>query len=506
MKYRLRKLLPLCSLLLFLAGCEETKPGKAPEPVFAEKPNIIFILADDLGYGELGAYGQAHIQTPNLDQLAKEGLRFTQHYSGSPVCAPSRAALLTGKHTGHGQIKDNYELGGFRDEEEFGQMPLKPGTFTVSKMLKDAGYRTAAIGKWGLGGPGSEGVPANHGFDLFYGYLDQKQAHNYYPTHLWRNSQRIELDNKWFHPHQAFQGDPNNPADYQKYKGVDYSVDLMTDEAQAFIDEHKDTPFFMYLAYPIPHVALQVPDEALEIYEDAFAENPPYLGDNMYLPHLRPRAAYAAMISLMDAHIGRILEQLEALGLDENTLVMFASDNGPTYVSGVDVEFFDSTDGLRGLKGEVYEGGIRVPMIARWPGKIEPNTRTDYLSAIWDLLPTLGDLLALEYPEDISGESFLPTLMGAEQARSQPLYWEYHGLWNGAQAVRMGKWKGVRLGGHENPDAPIELYDLETDRSEIHDIAAQYPDVVAEISGIMNDRVMSEVPEWNFAMPENGHD
>lgn len=468
-------------------------------PDYLPRPNIIYIFADDLGYGELGSYGQQHILTPNLDRLAAEGMRFTQHYSGSPVCAPSRAALLTGHHTGHGQIKDNYELGGFRDEEERGQMPLNAGTFTVAGMLQSAGYRTAAIGKWGLGAAGTEGAPNNHGFDLFFGYLDQKQAHNYYPTHLWRNGERVALNNEWFHPHQQFEGDPDDPAAYDKYKGEDYAVDFMTDEARQFIAEHQDEPFFLYLAYPIPHVALQVPDEALAVYDNAFEENPPYLGDNMYLPHPRPRAAYAAMITLMDAHIGRILSQLEAQGLAENTIVMFASDNGPTYVSGVDVDFFNSTDGLRGLKGSVYEGGIRVPMIARWPGRIEAGSVTDHVSAIWDLMPTLGELLDLDYPDDIDGESFLPTLLGQEQAEHGPLYWEYHGLWDGAQAVRMGKWKAVRLGGHNNSDAPVELYDLSADRTEANNIAAEHPDMVAEAKKVFNSRTPSHIAEWNFS-------
>ncbi len=487
------------ALGLFIIGCS---PGqlKGTSNRAVDAPNIIYIYADDLGYGELGSYGQKHIKTPNLDQLARDGMRFTQHYAGSPVCASSRATLMTGKHTGSGQIKDNHSMGGsFRDDNEKGQLPLKAGTFTVAKMLKKAGYKTAAIGKWGLGGPNTEGVPSKHGFDHFFGYLDQKQAHNYYPTHLWRNNERVALNNTWMHPHQKFTGDPNNPDDYEKYKGKDYAVDHMTTEAERFIDNNKENPFFLYLAYPLPHVALQVPDEALAMYEEAFPENPPYLGDKMYLPHAKPRAAYAAMITLMDTHIGRILAQLKALGLDDNTLVMFASDNGPTYVSGVDVTFFNSTDGLRGLKGSVYEGGIRTPMIARWPGKITANTTTHHISAVWDLMPTLGELLQLDYPDDIDGQSFLPTLLGNAQPAHKPLYWEYHGgKWRGAQAVRMGKWKGVRLGGHNDAEAPIALYDLQRDRSETTDIAGQHPGIVKKIAAIMDKREPSDLPKWNF--------
>lgn len=461
------------------------------------KPNIIYIFADDLGYGELGAYGQKHIKTPNLDLLAKQGMSFSQHYSGSPVCAPSRATLLTAQHTGSGQIKDNYELGDFTDEGENGQMPLKPSTFTVADMLKQGGYKTAAIGKWGLGGPGSGSEPSDFGFDLFFGYLDQKQAHNYYPTHLWKNGKKVSLDNKWINPHQAFTGDATNPEDFKKYKGKEYSVDLMTAEAQDFIKDNKDEPFFLYLAYPIPHAPLQLPDEALKSYEGQFEETA-YLGDNMYIPHMKPRAAYAGMITLMDDHIGRILNDLKKLGLEENTIVMFSSDNGPTYVSGVDVEFFDSTTGLKGLKGSVYEGGIRVPMIAKWPGKIKANSTSNHISAVWDLMPTLGDLLKLDYPKDIDGESFLPSLLGEQQQEHAPLYWEYHGLEDGQQAVRMGKWKGVVLGGHKSEQARLELYNLDLDRSEENDVASKYPDIVSQIRKVMESRTPSEIKEWNF--------
>ncbi|MBT5186253.1 MAG: arylsulfatase, partial [Kordiimonadaceae bacterium] len=483
----------------FLTACSNEQPMEQIEP--DKKPNVIYIFADDLGYGEIGAFGQKLIKTPTLDQMAADGMIFTNHYSGSPVCAPSRSTLLEGKHTGHSQIRDNFELGGYLDEEERGQLPLKAGTVTIGTLMQDAGYKTAAIGKWGLGFNGSEGAPNKQGFDLFYGYLDQKQAHNYYPTHLWKNTERAPLNNEYFSAHQAFEGDPNNAADYDKYKGSDYAVDHMTAEAKNFINENKDDPFFLYLAYNIPHVALQVPDERLEEYD---FEETPYLGDNMYVPHQKPRAAYAAMITLMDDHIGQILAQLDDLNLTDDTLIMFTSDNGPTYVSGVDVELFNSTDGLRGLKGDVYEGGIRVPMIAKWPGNIKPGTSTDHISAIWDVLPTLGSIVGEDTPDDIDGVSFLPTLLGEEnQVEHEALYWEYHdSRWAGSQAARLGKWKAVRLGGHNDANAPIELYNLDIDRAESNDVAADNPDVIARVQAVFNSRTVSEVEGWNFATAE----
>ncbi|MGI9627148.1 MAG: arylsulfatase [Longimicrobiales bacterium] len=481
-------------LIVVMSGCgEEASQASSP-------PNIIYMLADDLGYGELGSYGQDKIRTPNLDRLAAQGMRFTQHYSGSPVCAPSRGTLLTGYHTGHSQIRDNFEVGGYPDPDELGQMPLDSGTYTLATMLQDAGYYTGAIGKWGLGGRDTQGQPRFQGFDYFFGYLDQQLAHNYYPTHLWRNGERVPLDNEYFYPHQRFEGDdPNDPDQYAAYQGNEYSLDVMADDALRFLDEHQEEPFFLYLPFAIPHLALQVPDSSLAEYDGAFEEEP-YLGDPSYLPHQRPLSAYAAMITRMDAHIGRILSHLEDLGLADNTLVMFTSDNGATYTGGVDAEFFNSSAGLRGLKGSVYEGGIRVPLIARWPGKVRPGSETDHVSAFWDMMPTFADVAGVAAPSGIDGVSFLPALVeSGTQGQHAALYWEYHGLWNGAQAVRVGQWKGVRLGGHDNPDAPIELYDLEVDAEETTDVASEHPDVVGQIRAVMESRTEAVLPEWNFA-------
>jgi arylsulfatase A-like enzyme len=370
-------------------------------------------------------------------------------------------------------------------------------------MLQDAGYVTGAIGKWGLGGRESVGQPRFQGFDYFFGYLDQQLAHNFYPTHLWRNGERVELDNEYFSAHQVFEGDdPDDPEQYRQYQGNEYSLDVMADDALRFIEENQEGPFFLYLPFTIPHVALQVPDSSLMEYDGAFEEEP-YLGDPTYLPHYRPLSAYAAMITRMDDHIGRILEQLDALGLDENTVVMFTSDNGTTYTGGVDAEFFESTAGLRGLKGSLYEGGIRVPLIARWPGQIEAGAESDYVSAFWDMMPTFAEIAGVEAPSDLDGVSMLPALMGEEQAIERPLYWEYHGLWNGAQAVRIGRWKGVRLGGHDDANAPIELYDLDADPFETTDVSTQQPDIVGQIQRVMESRTLSDYDPWNFAIAGN---
>ncbi|MDE2957742.1 MAG: arylsulfatase [Bacteroidota bacterium] len=476
-------------LTVLLAGCTTQEP-----------PNIVYILADDLGYGELGSYGQSIIETPHLDALAERGMRFTQHYSGSPVCAPSRCTLLTGRHTGHCQVRDNFELGGFADSTERGQLPLSPGTFTLGRMLQHAGYSTAIVGKWGLGGPESTGVPNAQGFDYFYGYLDQKQAHNHYPSHLWENAMWDTLANGYFHPHQRFMGDDlDNPDAYVQYKGTDYAPDLMAHAAESFIRAHADGPFFLYLPHTVPHLALQVPDEELGRYTGKVTESP-YDGSRGYLPHIRPQAAYAGMITRMDAHVGQIMAVLDELGLTDNTLVFFSSDNGPTYVGGVDTDQFQSAGSLRGSKGEVYEGGIRVPMIAAWPGRIAAGTTSDHVSAFWDVLPTLAEVTGADVAAETDGISFLPVLTGRPPVPHSEMYWEYHGRsWNGAQAARIDNWKGVRLGGHIDTDAAVEVYNLATDPQETTNLAAQHPNIAQRLLTIMQSRTPSPIERWNFA-------
>jgi arylsulfatase A-like enzyme len=425
------------------------------------KPNIIFILADDLGYGDLGSYGQKIIKTPNLDALAAGGMRFTQFYAGSPVCAPSRCTLLTGLHTGHAVVRDNREL------KPEGQFPLPPGTVTLGHVLKSAGYTTVAVGKWGLGGPGSTGEPNKMGFDHFFGYLCQRIAHSYYPEYLWRDTNKVVLGKN---------------ADGQR--GA-YSHDLLAADALAFVDAAPtDHPFFLYVPFTIPHFDLDVPDDSMDAYKGQWDE--PNLPMGSYRAQPRPRAAYAGMISRMDRDIGRLMDLLRRKGIDDNTLVIFASDNGPTLLKGLDVKFFNSAAGLRGLKEDVYEGGIRVPFIARWPGHIAPGTTSDLPAAFWDVLPTLADLAAAKPTANTDGLTFLPTLLGHpdQQKRHDYLYWEFPAK-IGQQAVRLGDWKGVRTRTHANPSAPVELYDLKSDPTESHDVAAAHPDVVAQIKQIM---------------------
>ncbi len=457
-----------------MEGCASSAP-----------PNVVFIMADDLGYGEVGVYGQAKIRTPSIDRIANEGMRFTQHYSGSPVCAPSRCVLLTGLHTGHAYIRDNDEMNErgdvWHDPDLEGQRPLLEGTYTLGTLFQNAGYVTGAIGKWGLGGPGSSGAPNRQGFDHWYGYLCQRVAHNYYPTHLWRNEEKDLLEgNEYFYPHQRLPegADPDDPASYAPYSGRDYSMDHMAEEARGFIRDHAREPFFLYLPFPVPHAALQVPEDSVDEYAQAFPETP-YVGDRGYTPHQKPRAAYAAMVTRMDREIGSILDLLDELGLAENTLVLFTSDNGPTFNGGTDSEFFGSAAGLRGLKTELYEGGIRVPLVARWPGRIPAGSTSELPSAFWDFLPTFAELTGQALPVITDGVSILPTLEGrtGDQAERDYLYWEFQGR----QAVRLGRWKAYRRAS----DGQFELYDLDADRSESSDVARGHPEVVARITEIM---------------------
>ena len=404
---------------IFVATCTVAAcQPDGPEP----PPNIVLIVADDLGYGELGSYGQERIRTPVLDRLAEQGMRFTRHYSGSPVCAPSRATLLTGLHTGHAAVRDNDEMvergDVWGDTLIEGNHPLLPETFTIGRMLQEAGYVTAAIGKWGLGGPGDSGEPNLQGFDHWYGYMCQREAHNYYPTHLWRNGERETLPgNPPFSAHQRLPDgvDPHDPDAYASYSGRTFALDVMVDDAVAFVRQHSDEPFFLYLPFPVPHAALQVPEASLAEYEGEFEETP-YAGEKGYLPHRAPRAAYAAMISRMDAGIGRILAAIEEAGLEGNTVVMFTSDNGPTFNGGTDSEFFHSTAGLRGLKTTLYEGGTRVPLIVRWPGAVTPGTVSDHVSAFWDYLPTLAEMAGIELGSETETDG-LSMVAGAEGRR-----------------------------------------------------------------------------------------
>ncbi|MBT8478607.1 MAG: arylsulfatase [Gemmatimonadetes bacterium] len=478
---------------LALAGVLVVALASCGRETQSPRPNIVLIVADDLGYGELGSYGQQRIRTPELDRLASEGMRFTRHYSGSPVCAPSRATLLTGLHTGHAVVRDNDEMvergDVWGDTLIEGNHPLPAETYTIGRMLQDAGYVTAAIGKWGLGGPGDSGEPNLQGFDHWYGYMCQREAHNYYPTHLWRNGKREELSgNPAFRAHQRLPAnvDPDDPASYSTYRGATYAMDAMMEEAVAFVREHAAEPFFLYLPFPVPHVALQVPDESVQEYEGRFPEDP-YPGDRGYLPNRTPRATYAAMITRMDRGIGDVLRALEEEGVAGNTVVIFTSDNGPTFNGGTDSEFFESTAGLRGLKTMLYEGGIRVPLIVRWPGAVAGGGSTDHISAFWDFMPTLAEIAGTSSPPETDGLSMVPVLTGdpAAQPRHESLYWEYHG----GQALLAGHWKAVRGAS----DAAMELYDIDADPAETTNVAAAHPDVVQRLSAEMaSSRTRSE--------------
>lgn len=486
-------------LTIFLTACSQAK--LEPKEIYsnADKPNIIYILADDLGYNEVGAYGQKKIKTPNIDQLATEGIKFMQHYSGSPVCAPARSTFIEGKHTGKSIVRGNYSRGGWH--EELGQYPLPEGTRTIGDMFKEQGYQTAIIGKWGLGGPGSTGLPNKLGFDHFFGYLDQKYAHNYYPTHLWRNDKVVMLDNKYIEDHQVLPEnlDEYSPDSYKQFTQNDFSPDLMAKEALSFIRENKDKPFFLYFPVTIPHVSLQVPEDSLREYAGVFPETP-YTARELktwltYLPHRTPRAAYAAMVTRMDYYVGQIVDLLAELNLDKNTLVIFTSDNGPTFNGGSDSQFFDSTGPLKGLKGSVNEGGIRVPFIAKWPAKIAKEQVSNHVSAQWDMMETFAEIIGGKANKGHTGVSMLPTLSNkGVQNQHEYLYWE---LGNG-QAVRMGRWKGIRTNIRKNANAPIQLYNMDLDIGEEHDVAQQHPNITKEIYNIMVKREPAVLDRWDF--------
>lgn len=460
-------LLGVCTLLPW-------QPGTAQQTKVST-PNIIFILADDLGYGDLGCYGQKLIQTPNLDAMAKQGTRFTQFYAGTSVCAPSRSSFLTGQHTGHTPIRGN------KGVPPEGQWPIPDSAVTIAEVLKKAGYATGDFGKWGLGPVASTGDPVKQGFDAFYGYNCQSLAHDYYPDHLWENDTRIDFT----------ANTPEHPTDY--------SADLIHQKAMQFIDQHKNDPFFLYLSYTLPHAALQVPDDSLfEKYKKQFGEKPvpvPIRNGKNYAPQAYPRSAYAAMVGRLDIYVGEILQKLRAAGIDKNTLVIFSSDNGPHKEGGNDPYFFNSGGPLRGIKRDLYEGGMREPTIAWWPGKVKAGVTSEYIGAFWDLLPTFAELAHAPQPANIDGISMVPALLGKKNAPTHPwLYWEFHEQ-GGKQAVRMGKWKGVKLNVTSKPNGPIELYDLSTDLGEKHDIADKHPEIVQKIRNIM-DKEHRESPDF----------
>lgn len=496
---------PLILSFLILSGSQLSSVGAE------SKPNILFILADDLGYAELGCYGQDKIRTPRLDALAAEGMRFTRSYSGNAVCAPSRCVLMTAKHPGHAEVRNNRAMQRYGEPE--GQHPISEEAVTIAELLSEEGYVCGAFGKWGLGNTGSTGNPLKQGFDRFFGFNCQSHAHSYYPSTLWSDNETISLGNNPPVPGHAGLpegADPKDPRSYDVFKGEDYAPDRINQEVRNFIRAHKDEPFFCYYPTIIPHVALHVPDEELEPYLAQQWNDPPFTreGGYGYTPHFTPRAAYAAMITRMDTYIGRVLDLLEELGLADNTIVVFTSDNGTTHLKDeVDYDFFASVGSLRGLKGDLYEGGIRVPLIARWPGRIKAGSVSNYVTGFEDWMPTLLDLAnaKTKAPEDIDGISIAPTLLGESQPEREFLYREFSG-YGGQQSVWLGeRWKGIRRDlmprGKKDPAEIVvktELYDLHADESESQDVAAAHPDVVEQIESLMkSERVSSEI----FALP-----
>lgn len=440
------------------------------------KPNIIYILADDLGYGDVSCYGQDKFSTPNIDKLAKEGMLFTQHYSGAAVCAPSRSALLTGQHTGHTVIRGNKEV------QPEGQYPIPNTTFTIAELLQEKGYATGAFGKWGLGNPGTEGDPLQQGFGTFYGYNCQKLAHSFYPYHLWDNDNKILLT----------ENEGSNKGQY--------GPDLIHKKALLFIEKNKINPFFLYYASPLPHAELIAPEPYMNKFKGKFEPEKAYKGTDEgknfrkgdYASQPYCHAAFAAMISLLDNQVGEIVAKIKELGLEDNTIIIFTSDNGPHKEGGADPDYFNSNGPLKGYKRDLYEGGIRVPMIVKWKGEIKAESKTNHISAFWDVMPTISDLTNTKIKTAIDGVSFLPTLLDkGSQKKHNYLYWEFHEL-NGRQALRQGDWKLIKY--NVNKNGSYQLYNIKNDISETNDLASEMPEKVSELSKILeSSRTESEV-------------
>jgi arylsulfatase A-like enzyme len=466
--------MPLRSfIILFLFGsfsCQKVAEKKSETP-----PNVIFILADDLGYGDLGFLGQQYTETPNIDRLAAEGLFFSHHYAGSTVCAPSRSALLTGLHTGHTPIRGNSEV------QPEGQYPMADTLMTISKIFKEAGYATGAFGKWGLGMNETSGDPQNQGFGQFFGYLCQRYAHRYYPAYLWENSQKVNLPgNDWTNK-------------------VTYAPDVIQEKTLEFIDQNQSKPFFLFMPIVMPHAELAAPDDAIfQKYRQKFGDETPHVGPKGgdYGPELNvpayqsqpfPHATHAAMVERIDKIVGEVVAKLEALGLSENTLIVFSSDNGPHREGGADPDFFDSNGIFKGYKRDLYEGGIRVPTIVKWPGKVKPGSTSKHISAFWDWLPTFAELIGKEAPSEIDGISMLPLILGAgEQKIHDHLYWEFHEL-GGRQAVLKGDWKLVKYQVKDGEKTTIELFNLKNDPSETEDLALVNPKKVKELEELVRE-------------------
>ncbi len=422
------------------------------------RPNIILIVADNLGYGVLGSYGQKRILTPDLDRMAGQGIRFTHAYCGGTVCTPSRCALMTGMHTGHNRLRGNKALwtNRFRGKE----VSLEPEDITIAEILQQTGYKTGGFGKWGLGGTGTTGHPNDQGFDVWFGYLDQLHAHSFYPHHVWDNRQEIFL--------------LRNLGGRKE----EFSHDLFTERGLSFIERNRDGPFFLWMAYVLPAL-----DNELWRHTGIGVEVPEY-GTYQDKPWPGFARGFAAMVTRLDRDVGRIMALLKELGIDEDTIVFFCSDNGPLREAGHDPDFFDDNGPFRGVIRDMYEGGLRIPMLVRWPGRIKPGQVSDYAWALWDFLPTAAEIAGVSPPSGLDGVSILPLLLGKPQQDREFLYWESHERGSFAQAVRMGVWKGIRLGGFGQP---IELYNLKEDEGEQVDVSSQYPAIVKKIADIMKN-------------------
>lgn len=501
-----RALAATFAVALLPASCAgvSARNAEGADSAAPRRPNVVLIYVDDLGAGEVGCYGQELIRTPHIDSIAAAGVRFTDAYSGSPVCAPSRCIALTGKHSGHAVVRDNWENGGWGEHEPEGQLPLPDAEVTVAERLRALGYRTAGYGKWGLGGPGTEGTPENQGFDHYYGYLCQRKAHNYYPTHLWRDGERAPIEgNAYFKAHQKLKEPLGTDDDYYAAYGdgsEGYAPQLIADDMIDWLGEAADSgePFFLYYASIIPHLALQVPREYVERYPAEW-DAQPYLGQRSYLPHPSPRRAYAGMISFLDDQVGRVLAELEAHGVADDTIVIFTSDNGASYVGGMDAAFFGSHDGRRGHKGQLYEGGIRVPLVARWPDHIPAGTTSPMPVSSVDLTATLMELTGapLEDGHGLDSWSFARALRDpSTPAADRPfLYWEFRP--HGSQAVREGPWKLIRTGLKKGQPSDA-LYHLGEDPTESIDRLADEPAVAARLAALMET---SHVPSETFPLP-----
>ena len=444
--------LPVAGLVLFSSACQ--RPG-----VQGKLPNVVFILADDMGIGDVGCYGQGKIKTPNIDSLAKSGLQFMHHYSGATVSAPSRCSLLTGKHTGHTYVRGN--LGQETEEGTF-DLAIPDEEITIAELFKQKGYATCCVGKWGLGGPGTEGSPVRQGFDYFFGYLSQGAAHRYYPEYLYENENKYPLNGEYSH----------------------YAI---MRKGLEFIENNADKPFFAYFAVTPPHADLDIPD--LGEYENAFPETPYINNKNSgFKTQMKPKAAYAAMVSEVDANVGEIIELLKEKGVYDNTIVIFSSDNGVHNVGGHDPYFFDSNGPFRGNKRDLYEGGIRAPFVISWPGVIEAGRFSHHISTFWDFMPTVCDIIGVKCPKSSDGISYLPELLGNcdQQAKHDYIYQEFHEQGGKQALIRADGWKLIRLQAKNHKKTYEELYNIYSDPFEQANVIKQYPQIADTLREIMD--------------------